>query len=270
MTSLGREFPGENVETPALSRCRFVRALAIPFFACLFVCGLARSGAAQVTGFVLYYGKNNIHYDTFEWHIYTTEHFEIYYYPETRPHLEQIASDAESAYQHVSADLRHDLPKRVPLIVFKTHSDFEQENIDPGGAEEGVLAFAEPDRNRMLLPIDLPSDQLYGLIVARANAPVFEYDILPTALVRQNIRCGWTKAVPKTSAASGTRSILMTIRDAADHRHHPEDDPDLGHGPVGRRAACPLRSRARRRTTSSQPGGARRASARSCSPCARA
>src|SRR5687767_15606089 len=32
--------------------------------------------------FAPYYGKNQIHYDKFEWHIYKTDHFEIYYYPE--------------------------------------------------------------------------------------------------------------------------------------------------------------------------------------------
>ena len=53
----------------------------------------------------------------------------------------------------------------MPLIIFKTHSEFEQQNIAPGQSPEGVLAFAEGERNRMVLPIDLPSDLLYGLIV---------------------------------------------------------------------------------------------------------
>ena len=57
------------------------------------------------TPFVPYYGKNQIRYDTFRWHIYTTDHFEIYYYPETEQHLERVASYAESAYQQISADL---------------------------------------------------------------------------------------------------------------------------------------------------------------------
>src|SRR5688572_13981269 len=34
------------------------------------------------SGMVPYYGKNQIHYDKFEWYIYQTDHFEIYYYPE--------------------------------------------------------------------------------------------------------------------------------------------------------------------------------------------
>src|SRR5687768_11944307 len=55
--------------------------------------------AIAQTPFVPYFGKNEVRYDNFRWAIYTTDHFEIYYYPETEQHLERIASYAESAYQ---------------------------------------------------------------------------------------------------------------------------------------------------------------------------
>src|SRR5438445_7728840 len=121
--------------------------------------------AGAQTSLVPYFGKNNIHYDKFKWMIYTTDHFEIYYYPEIEQHLERVAGYAESAYQQISADLKHDLSFKVSLAIFKTHSEFEQENIAPGEAQEGVGAFVESQRNRMVLPIDAPPDQLYGLIV---------------------------------------------------------------------------------------------------------
>src|SRR5438445_12767240 len=126
--------------------------------------GQASVAAAQTT-MIPYFGKNNVHYDKFEWKIYTTDHFEIYYYPALEQHLERIAGYAESAYQQISADLKHDLSFKVSLAIFKTHSEFEQENIAPGEAQEGVGAFVESQRNRMVLPIDAPPDQLYGLIV---------------------------------------------------------------------------------------------------------
>ena len=81
------------------------------------------------TPFVPYYGKNRVKYDTFKWSIYTTDHFEIYFYPDLEPHLQRIASYAESAYQHVSSELKHDLPSRVPLVLFKTQAEFQQQNI---------------------------------------------------------------------------------------------------------------------------------------------
>ena len=126
--------------------------------------GWAGLASAQ-TPFVPYFGKNNIHYDKFDWHIYTTDHFEIYYYPEIEKHLERVAGYAESAYQQVSADLKHDLSFKVPLILFKTHSEFEQQNVAPG-RRAGRRRARSPSRtaSRMLLPIDDPPDQLYGLI----------------------------------------------------------------------------------------------------------
>ena len=64
----------------------------------------------------------------------------------------------------------------MQLILFKTHSEFEQENIDPGAAQEGVLAFAEPERNRMVLPIDMSEDKLHELITHELTH-IFQYSL---------------------------------------------------------------------------------------------
>ncbi len=171
----------------APSRRRLARGplVALTLWSCCASSG-ARSSAAAQTPFVPYFGKNNIHYDRFDWHIYTTDHFEIYYYPEIEQHLERVAGYAESAYQQVSSDLKHDLSSKVPLILFKTHSEFEQQNVIPGAAQEGVGAFAEPFRDRMLLPIDDPPDRLYGLIVHELTH-IFEFDIIPQGLIRRSV-----------------------------------------------------------------------------------
>ena len=76
-----------------------------------------------------------------------------------------MAGYAESAYQHVSSELKHDLSMKLPLILFSTASEFWQQNVVPGAAQEGVGAFAEPGRYRMVMPIDEPPDLLYRLIV---------------------------------------------------------------------------------------------------------
>jgi WD40 repeat protein len=164
--------------------------------------------------FAPYYGKNQIHYDQFEWHTYKTDHFEIYFYPANEQHLARVASYAESAYQQVSSDLRHDLAERVPLIIFKTHSEFEQQNIAPGAASEGVLAFAEGERHRMVLPIDLPSDLLYGLIVHELTH-VFQYDIIPTSLIRRNMPLWVHEGGAEYERGIWDPLDLMTVRDAA-------------------------------------------------------
>ncbi len=177
-------------------------------------CSLASSAASAQTPFVPYFGKNNIHYDNFDWHIYTTDHFEIYYYTELEKHLERIAGYAEGAYQQVSSDLKHDLSFKVPLILFKTHSEFEQQNVIPGAAQEGVGAFAEPFRDRMLLPIDDPPDRLYGLI-AHELTHIFEFDIIPQGLIRRSVPLWVNEGLSDYERGQWTPLDLMMIRDAA-------------------------------------------------------
>ena len=179
----------------------------------LCVVSLATEAGAQGQ-FATYYGKNRVKYDKFDWHIYTTDHFEIYYYPELEQHLERVAGYAESAYQQVSSDLKHDLAFAVPLIVFKTHSEFEQQNIFPGGSPEGVGAFAEPYRNRIVLPIDEPPDGLYRLITHELTH-VFEFDIIPRSIIRNNVPLWVDEGLSDFMAGVWRPLDLMTVRDVA-------------------------------------------------------
>ena len=166
------------------------------------------------TSYIPYYGKNRIRYDDFKWKIYTTDHFEIYYYPEIEKHLERVASYAESAYQQVSADLKHDLAFKVPMVLYKTQSEFQQQNIEPMELPEGVLAFAEPYRDRMVMPIDEPSDALYRLITHELTH-IFEFDIIPRSLVRRGLPLWVDEGLADHMTGYWNPFDLMTVRDAA-------------------------------------------------------
>lgn len=165
------------------------------------------------TPYVPYFGKNRVRYDRFDWHIYRTDHFDIYYYPQLEPHLERAASYAESAYQRISAELKHDLAQRVPLILFKTQSEFQTNNI-AGELPEGVLAFAEPERRRMVMPIDEPPDQLYRLIVHELTH-VFEFDIIPRGLMGGGVPLWVDEGLANYMAGYWNPVDLMQVRDAA-------------------------------------------------------
>ena len=175
--------------------------------------GLVADAFAQ-TPYVPYFGKNKIRYNNFEWHIYTTDHFEIYYYPEIESHLERVTSYAESAYQQVSSDLKHDLAFKIPLVLFKTQSEFQQQNIEPSELPEGVLAFAEPYRDRMVLPIDEPSDALYRLITHELTH-IFEFDIIPRSLLRRGLPLWVDEGLSDHMTGYWNAFDLMTVRDAA-------------------------------------------------------
>ena len=103
------------------------RRCGLPILAAAVAAALTLSAvpASAQTPYVPYFGKNQVRYDKFDWHIYPTEHFNIYYYPEIEPHLERMASYAESAYQHISSELKYDLAFKVPLILFQTSSEFQ-------------------------------------------------------------------------------------------------------------------------------------------------
>ena len=125
-------------------RMRHSRTLTLSIGALAFAVGtVTPTPVVAQTPFVPYFGKNRVHYDKFEWNIYKTDHFEIFYYPSLEPHLETVASYAESAYQRISGELKHDLADRVPLILFKTQSEFQMQNVSGEELPEGVLAFAE-------------------------------------------------------------------------------------------------------------------------------
>ncbi|MEO5821487.1 MAG: hypothetical protein ABIT71_13360, partial [Vicinamibacteraceae bacterium] len=166
------------------------------------------------TPFVPYFGKNRIRYDNFQWHIYTTDHFQIYYYPDLEQHLERVAGYAESAYQHVSTELKHDLGAKVPLVLFKTQAEFQQQNVIPSEVPEGVAAFAEPTRDRMVLPIDEPPDQLYRLITHELTH-IFEFDIIPRGLVQRGIPLWVDEGLSDYMAGVWNPLDLMTVRDVA-------------------------------------------------------
>jgi hypothetical protein len=196
---------------------RFRRKSQGLIFACLALLLLTATtkGVTAQSQNIPFYGKNRVKYDKFDWHIYQTDHFEIYYYPELEEHLERVTSYAESAYQQISANLQHELAFVVPLIIFKTHSEFEQQNLIPGASPEGVGAFAEPQRNRIVLPLDEPPDGLYRLI-AHELTHIFMFDAVPRSIISRDSVPLWVDEGMADYQANVWRPLdLMQVRDVS-------------------------------------------------------
>ena len=199
-------------------RTRTSRSTGAPMVLALALLAVFLGGTVEEafgqTPYVPYFGKNRIRFNDFKWNIYKTDHFEIYYYPEIEAQLERVTSYAESAYQQVSSDLKHDLAFKVPLVLYKTQSEFQQQNIEPGELPEGVLAFAEPYRDRMVLPIDQPSDSLYHLITHELTH-IFEFDIIPRSLLHRSLPLWVDEGLADYMTGYWQPFDLMTVRDAA-------------------------------------------------------
>ncbi|HEU5181430.1 MAG TPA: hypothetical protein VFW45_11600 [Candidatus Polarisedimenticolia bacterium] len=175
---------------------------------------------ALVPGAAFPFGKNKINYDNFDWHIYKSPHFDVYYYPEEEGRLEQVVSFAESAYVKLSQDLDHEVKIRIPLIFYKTHGEFEQTNVQLDFIPEYVAAFAEPFENRMVLPVDRPPDLLYELITHEL-VHIFEFSIFYEGSIGRALRSNtppWLmEGLAEHLANASSPLNEMVIRDAVVH-----------------------------------------------------
>ena len=215
-------------------RIRTLGLAVTPSFAALVLTVLAAAAppALAQTQFAPYYGKNAIRYDHFRWQTYQTDHFEIYFYDEIEPHLERMAGYAESAYQHISSELKHDLASKVPLILFQTSAEFYQQNVIPGAAQEGVGAFAEPSRYRILMPMDEPPDLLYRLMVHELTH-IFQFDIIPTSLIRGSTPLWVNEGMSDYMTGVWKPLDIMMVRDAAIADVIPQMSQLQGYGNLG-------------------------------------
>ncbi|HET9887188.1 MAG TPA: hypothetical protein VFR10_06705, partial [bacterium] len=97
-------------------------------------------------------GKNKVQYKNFDWKIVQTEHFDIYYYSGEEDAAMRAARMAERGYVRLSRILRHEIAENVPVILYASHTDFQQTNISPGLIPEGVGGITEYQKRRVFLP----------------------------------------------------------------------------------------------------------------------
>ncbi|HYV50598.1 MAG TPA: ShlB/FhaC/HecB family hemolysin secretion/activation protein, partial [Dongiaceae bacterium] len=109
---------------------------------------VAMPAHAQSGGF----GQNKIQYTDFKWRVLASKHFDLYYYPEEDTLAHTALRIAEEAYDGLSARMRHEVTRRIPLIIYSSHNDFEQTNVSPSFLPEGVGGFTEFLKGRVALP----------------------------------------------------------------------------------------------------------------------
>ncbi len=147
-------------------------ALCLAALALLALAGVPPA-AAQFRGF----GKNKVRYDDFRWQVYHSPHFDVYFYPEEEHLLQKVVSFAESSYDQLSREFDFQIQEPTPLIFYRTHAEFEQNNVILNFIPENIAAFASPARNRMVMPVGMPDRDLYELITHELTH-IFQYHIL--------------------------------------------------------------------------------------------
>src|SRR4029450_638371 len=122
-----------------------MRSLLTGGLAALILMGSAVPSNAQ------YFGRNKVQYERFDFKVLTTDHFDIYYYPEEAAAAPRAARMAERGYARLTGLLQHELSGRQPVILYAAHPHFQQTNI-LGEIGEGTGGVTESNRRRVILP----------------------------------------------------------------------------------------------------------------------
>jgi len=123
-----------------------------------------------------YYGRNKVQYETFDYKVMKTEHFDVYFYPEMEDAAVQAARMAERWYARFSRLLRHDLEGRQPLILYASSTHFQQTTAISGNLGEGTGGVTELLKRRIVLPFGATlssTDHVIGHELVHA----FQFDI---------------------------------------------------------------------------------------------
>ncbi|MFA6619047.1 MAG: BamA/TamA family outer membrane protein [Candidatus Neomarinimicrobiota bacterium] len=100
------------------------------------------------------FGQNKVQYDVFDWNFIQSKHFNIYFNGDNKAISDFCAEAAEAAYESISTLLDWDLKKRYAIIVYDSHSDFQQTNTTNSFMPEGVGGFTELFKNRVVVPFE--------------------------------------------------------------------------------------------------------------------
>ena len=110
----------------------------------LIVLVLSAAVAVDACAQARWFGKNKVQYQNFKWEVLKTSHFDIHFQEGYRDLAGRTAVILEYGYGKLSNDLDHDIEWRIPVILYASHSYFQQTNITWSLLPEGVQAFAEP------------------------------------------------------------------------------------------------------------------------------
>ncbi len=100
------------------------------------------------------FGKNKVQYDKFDWSYLQTPNFDIYFYQGGRELAEIAAPIAEQALKDIARVLNWRMRKRISLLIYNSHSDFQQTNVTLEYLTEGIGGFTEIFKNRAVVAFD--------------------------------------------------------------------------------------------------------------------
>src|SRR5258708_23478925 len=154
---------------------------------------LAVAGPAAAAEAQGYFGRNKVQYETFDWRILKSEHFDNFFYPAESVLARDAARMAERWYTRHSDTFRHAFDRKS-LIFYADQPDWQQTNVVNESFDEGTGGVTEPLHTRVVLPftgVNFNNDHVIGheLVhvfqynIAEGNGRLQRLDVLPLWLI---------------------------------------------------------------------------------------
>ncbi len=123
------------------------------------------------------YGQNKAQWRNFQWYIFETPHFTIYYYPEEEKVAQEVCQIAEQAFQHDTKVMGFVPTKRIPIFLYLTPGDFEQTNVVAEDLGDGVGGVTEMLKNRITIPAGTSEHDLTK-VITHEMVHALQFDVM--------------------------------------------------------------------------------------------
>jgi len=174
------------------------------------------------------FGQNKLQYRDFDWNFIQTPHFDIYFYGGQQELAEFTADVAEESYEQISIHLRWDLKRRVSIMVYNSHNEFQQTNVVGTYMREGIGGVTELFKNRVVFPFEGNYEQFrhvihHELVHAMINDMVYGGSMQHVISSRTKIRVPiWSnEGLAEYLSSNWDTKADMIIRDIAIHERMP-------------------------------------------------
>ena len=174
------------------------------------------------------FGQNKVQYRDFDWNFIQSPHFDIYYYGDQQDLAEFAAEVAEESYEQISIHLRWDLKRRVSIMVYNSHNEFQQTNVVGNYMREGIGGVTELFKNRVVFPFEGNYEQFrhvihHELVHALINDMVYGGRMQNVVSSRTKIRVPiWSnEGLAEYLSSNWDTKADMVIRDIAVHERMP-------------------------------------------------
>lgn len=146
------------------------RAITL-FFAFVFLFGNTSFGQGG------YFGQNKTRNRVNDFKVLQSSHFDLYYYLENKQLADELLRNSEHWYKNHQEVFKMAFVTPNPLIVYKSHPDFQETTVVGGAIGEGTGGVTEGFKTRVIMPIFFTKKQT-DHVLGHELVHVFQYQTM--------------------------------------------------------------------------------------------